>query len=99
MEITITKQHTQTINLPVPCFWTNGLRWIGLIDEKTMITFVRYDGKCEIASHLVPSQVSQIWLEATQTDKDYAVATDEQYFEAYDQALKSITITPILKTW
>lgn len=99
MEITITKQHQQSVHIPVPCFWANGLRWIGLIDEKTMITFVTYDDKCEMSNYSVPSQISQIWLEATQTDENYAIATEDEFFEAYDKALKQITITPIFKTW
>lgn len=98
MEITITKQHTQSVNIPVPCFWKSHFRWIGLIDEKTVITFRLFSNTVEISSHELPDS-GKIWIEAAMTESFYEIATEEDFFEAYDKAIKSITITPILKTW
>lgn len=97
MEITITKQHTHTINIPIPCFWSNGLRTIGLIDEKTVVSFVSYAGKTEVVSSTFDAM--KMWIESTQTDASWELMTEDDFFEAYDNAMKSITITPILKTW
>ena len=97
MEITITKQHTQTINIPVPCYWTNGLRTIGLIDEKTVVSFVNYADKTEVIG--ASFEAMKMWIESTQTDASWELMTEDDFFEAYDNAIKSITITPILKTW
>ncbi len=99
MEIQITKQHTQSVHVPVPCFWKGAFRWIGLIDEKTVITFVTYDDKCEIANYQIPTAGSQVWLEAAQDGEHFTFATEDEFFEAYDKVMKQITITPILKTW
>jgi len=98
MEITINKQHTQSVNIPVPCYWKSHFRWIGLIDEKTVITFRLFNNSVEISSHILP-ETGKIWLESAIVEDFYELATEEEYFEAYDQAIKSITITPILKTW
>jgi hypothetical protein len=98
MEITITKQHTQTVKIPVPCFWKSHYRWIGVIDDKTLITFVDYGDRCEISSFELPTP-GNVWLEATQDGDHFNLTTEEEFFEAYDKAVKSITITPILKTW
>jgi hypothetical protein len=97
MEITIKKQHTQTINIPIPCFWTNGLRTIGLIDEKTVVSFVNYDDKTEVIC--ASFEAMKIWIESTQTDASWELMTEDDFFEAYDNAMKLITINPILKTW
>lgn len=98
MEITITKQHTQSINIPVPCYWKSHFRYIGLIDENQLVTFTDYGDKAEITRMLVPMP-GNVWLAATQTGDDFTLITEDEFFEAYDLAMKSITITPILKTW
>jgi hypothetical protein len=98
MEITIKKQHEQTIHIPVPCFWKSTYRYVGLIDESTLVTFANYGSICEVTNYKFPES-GMAWLEATQTDENFAIATEEDFFEAYDEAMKSITITPILKTW
>ena len=98
MEITIKKQHTQTIKLPVPCYWKGHYRWIGLLDEIQLVTFVDYGDRCEVSRMILPSP-GNVWLEATQDGDQFTLATEEEFFEAYDEAMKSITITPILKTW
>lgn len=97
MEIKITKQHTQSVHIPVPCFFKSTFRYIGVIDEKTLITFVDYGHTSEIASYEI-GKSGQVWLEATQEEM-FNLTTEEDFFEAYDKALKSITITPIFKTW
>ena len=97
MEITITKQHTHTINIPVPCFWTNGLRTIGLIDDQTVVSFVNYGGKTEVIC--ASFDAMKMWIESTQTDASWQLISEDAFFEAYDNAMKFITITPILKTW
>ena len=98
MEITIKKQHTQTINIPVPCFWKTTYRYVGLIDESTLVTFVNFGSICEVTNYKIPDS-GMVWLEATQTDENFAIATEDEFFEAYDNAMKLITINPILKTW
>ena len=98
MEITIKKQHTETIKFPVPCFWRSHYRWMGLIDENTLVTFADYGDRCEMSSYKLPTP-GNVWLEATQDPDFFTLTTEEEFFEAYDKALQSITINPILKTW
>ena len=98
MEITIKKQHEQTIKLPVPCYWKGYYRWIGLINDLQLVTFADYGDRCEVSMCLL-SNLPNVWLEAAQDSDHFTIATEEEFFEAYDQAMKCLTVTPILKTW
>lgn len=96
-EITILKQHTQTIQVPVPCYWTNGLRWTALTRDLSVITFTTFGDRIDL--QCLHGDTKNIWLACTQESDDYTIATEEEFFEHYDHALKQLTITPILKTW
>lgn len=98
MKLEITKQHKQTINIPVPCFWKSYYRYVGLISENQLVTFADYGNKADVSMMLVPDP-GNIWLEATQEGDNFTLITEEEFFEAYDVAMKTITVTPILKTW
>lgn len=97
MQITINKQSEHTIEVPVPCYWTNGYRWTALIQDESILTFAVYEARVDLEK--MPPNPKNVWLAATQESDNYRIATEDEFFEAYDEAIKSITITPILKTW
>lgn len=96
-EITIKQEHTKTIHVPVPCYWTNGYRWTALTRDLSVITFSIYGERTEIIC--VHGELKNLWLGSTQESDAYRLATEEEFFEEYDKAIQSITINPILKTW
>ena len=97
MQISIPKQTTETVHIAVPSFYKSYTRYIGVIDENTLITFVDHGFVTEMSNYRLPNGGS-VWLESTQDEKSELI-TEEEFFEAYDTALKQLTITPILKTW
>jgi hypothetical protein len=97
MQISIPKQTTETVHIAVPSFYKSYTRYIGIIDENTLITFVQHSFVTEMSNYKLPDN-GTVWLESTQ-DPSFELITEEEFFEAYDQALKQLTITPILKTW
>jgi hypothetical protein len=97
MQISIPKQTTEMVHIAVPSFYKSYTRYIGVIDENTLITFVQHSFVTEMSNYKLPDN-GTVWLESTQ-DKNTELITEEEFFEAYDQAFKQLTITPILKTW
>jgi hypothetical protein len=97
MQISIPKQTTEMVHIAIPSFYKSYTRYIGVIDENTLITFVQHSFVTEMSNYKLPDN-GTVWLESTQ-DKNTELITEEEFFEAYDQALKQLTITPILKTW
>ena len=97
MQISIPKQTTEMVHIAVPSFYKYFNRYIGVIDENTLVTFVQHSFVTEMSNYKLPDN-GTVWLESTQ-DKNTELITEDEFFEAYDQALKQLTITPILKTW
>jgi hypothetical protein len=97
MQISIPKQTTEMVHIAVPSFYKYFNRYIGVIDENTLITFVQHSFVTEMSNYKLPNN-GTVWLESTQ-DPNTELITEDEFFEAYDQALKQLTITPILKTW
>jgi hypothetical protein len=97
MQINIPKQTTESVHIAVPSFYKYFNRYIGVIDENTLVTFVQHSFVTEMSNYKLPNN-GTVWLESTQ-DPNTELITEEEFFEAYDQALKQLTITPILKTW
>jgi hypothetical protein len=97
MQISIPKQTTEMVHIAVPSFYKYFNRYIGVIDENTLVTFVQHSFVTEMSNYKLPNN-GTVWLESTQ-DPNTELITEEEFFEAYDQALKQLTITPILKTW
>ena len=97
MQISIPKQTTEMVHIAVPSFYKSYNRYIGVIDENTLITFIQHSFLTEMSNYKLPDN-GTVWLESTQ-DKNTELITEEEFIEAYDQAFKQLTITPILKTW
>ncbi len=97
MQISIPKQTTESVHIAVPSFYKYFNRYIGVIDENTLVTFVQHSFVTEMSNYKLPNN-GTVWLESTQ-DPNTDLITEDEFFEAYDQALKQLTITPILKTW
>ena len=97
MQITITKQHEMQVHVPVPCYWSNGIRWIALIADNLAITFANYGDQVEIKN--LTGKLLNSYLADTQEDNNYQIILEEDFFEHYDKAVSAITITPIAKTW
>jgi hypothetical protein len=97
MQISIPKQTTEMVHIAVPSFYKYFNRYIGVIDENTLVTFVQHSFVTEMSNYKLPNN-GTVWLESTQ-DPNTELITEDEFFEAYDQALKQLTITPILKTW
>ncbi len=97
MQISIPKQTTEMVHIAVPSFYKYFNRYIGVIDENTLVTFVQHTFVTEMSNYKLPNN-GTVWLESTQ-DPNTELITEDEFFEAYDQALKQLTITPILKTW
>ena len=97
MQISIPKQTTEMVHIAVPSFYKSYNRYIGVIDENTLVTFVQHSFVTEMSNYKLPDN-GTVWLESTQ-DKNTELITEEEFIEAYDQAFKQLTITPILKTW
>lgn len=96
-EIIITKSHTEAISVPVPCYWTNGMRWTALTRDLSVITFTTYGDRIDI--QCIHGDNKNLWLASTQESDMYRLATEEEFFEQYDKAMEQLTITPIIKTW
>lgn len=96
-EIKIKQEYFKTINVPIPFYCTNGLRWTALTRDLSVITFTNYGDRTDI--QCIHGENKNLWLAATQESDGYRIATEEEFFEQYDKAIESITITPIVKTW
>ena len=97
MQINIPKQTTESVHIAVPSFYKYFNRYIGVIDENTLVTFVQHSFVTEMSNYKLPNN-GTVWLESTQ-DPNTELITEAEFFEASDQALQQLTITPILKTW
>lgn len=98
MKVTIRKIEKVEIDIQIPSYWYNGLRHIAVIDQNKGLTFANYSDLIELKN--MSGLLLQSYLADTQEpNTDYKQITEEEFIEAYDKAMETLSFNPILKTW
>lgn len=97
MEITIESTVKTTKQIPVPCFWVDKseitgvtYRWIGLLDEKTLVTIFRSNSRLSITNE-IPDNHNLVSV-----DRGYTLSTEGEFIEAFTSAYTQLSLQPVL---
>lgn len=98
MKVTIRKIEKVEIDIPIPSYWHNGLRHIAILEENNALTFATYADQVELKN--MTGLLLQSYLADTQEpNSDYKQITEDEFLEAYDKAMETLSFNPIAKTW
>lgn len=93
MKLTITKQTAEEIEIPIPCFAKTRNELLAILDEKTVVLAFKLGNLTIIQNSGMRSDFDKAalaWIDGERI-------SEVEFFQAYDEILESISLTPKLK--
>ena len=95
MTLTVKAEVTKEIDIPIPCFLVNkeATKHLAILDEKTFVKVVTHKGYTTVSNSertgFEDQEISEAWT-------TFHSCTELQFLEAYDKAIESMSLHPVL---